>query len=93
MEQKSYAIVLFSYFALYGLFTSSLGSKYVHSTKPLVLLIAVTPRLTDSTREFENLSNEAEELCHSSFFLDLCNTYLELSAEMLVQCCLNRIEP
>ena len=53
----------------------------------------VTPRPTDSTEEFENLSNEAEELCHSSSLPDLCNTYLELSAEMLVQCCLNRIEP
>ena len=27
------------------------------------------------------------------FFPDLCNTYLELSAVMPVQCCLNRIEP
>ena len=28
--------------------------------------VGVTPRRTDSTREFENLSNEAEELCSSS---------------------------
>ena len=53
----------------------------------------VTPRPTDSTREFENLSDEAEELCSNSFFPDLCNTYLELSAVMHVQCCLNRIKP
>ena len=39
--------------------------------------ISVTPWRTDSTGEFENLSDEAEELCYSSFFLDLCNTYLE----------------
>ena len=37
----------------------------------------VTPRPTDSTGEFENLSDEAEELCYNSFFPDLCNTYLE----------------
>ena len=28
----------------------------------------VTPRPTDSTVEFENLSDEAEELCYRSFF-------------------------
>ena len=28
----------------------------------------VTPRPTDSTGEFENLSDEAEELCSNSFF-------------------------
>ena len=28
----------------------------------------VTPRPTDSTGEFENLSDEAEELCYSSLF-------------------------
>ena len=54
---------------------------------------SVTPQPTDSTREVENLSDETEELCSSSFFLDLCNTYLELSAVMPEQCCLNRIEP
>ena len=37
----------------------------------------MTPRPTDSTGEFENLSDEIEELCYSSFFPDLCNTYLE----------------
>ena len=42
----------------------------------------MTPRPTESTGEFENLSDEAEELCYSSFFLDLCNTYLELAAVM-----------
>ena len=42
----------------------------------------VTPRRTDSTGEFENLSDEAEELCYSSLFSDLCNTYLELAAVM-----------
>ena len=31
--------------------------------------LVVTPRPTDSTREFENLSDEAEELCYSSLFL------------------------
>ena len=41
---------------------------------------AVTPRPTNSTREVENLSDETEELCSSSLFPDLCNTYLELSA-------------
>ena len=34
--------VLSSCFALYGLFTSSLWSRNVHSTKPLVLLIALS---------------------------------------------------
>ena len=29
----------------------------------------VTPRPTDSTEGFENLSDEAEELCYSSLFL------------------------
>ena len=53
----------------------------------------VTPWPTDSTGEFENLSDEAEELCYSFFFLDLCNTYLELAAVMPGQCCLNKIEP
>ena len=53
----------------------------------------VTPRPTVSTREVENLSDEIEELCYSSFFPDLCDIYLELSAVMSVQCCLNRIEP
>ena len=53
----------------------------------------VTPWLTDSTREVENLSDKIEKLFSSSLFLDLCNTYLELSAVMPVQCCLNRIEP
>ena len=31
------------------------------------LSVVVTPRPTNSTGEFENLSNEAEELCYSSF--------------------------
>ena len=31
-------------------------------------LAAVTPRPTDSTREFENLSDEAEKLFYSSLF-------------------------
>ena len=53
----------------------------------------VTPRPTVSTREVENLSDETEELCSSSWFPDLCNTYLELAAVMHGQCCLNRIEP
>ena len=53
----------------------------------------MTPRPTDSTGEFENLSNEAEVLCYSSPFSDLCNTYLELAAVMHGQCCLNKIEP
>ena len=53
----------------------------------------VTPRPTNSTREVENLSDKTEELCSNSFFPDLCNTYLELSAVMPVQCCLNKIEP
>ena len=53
----------------------------------------VTPRPTGSTWELENLSYGAEELCYSSFFPDLCHTYLELSAVMPVQYCLNRIEP
>ena len=53
----------------------------------------VTPRPTVSTREVENLSDETEELCSSSFFPDLGDIYLELSAIMPVQCCLNRIEP
>jgi len=57
------------------------------------LALIVTPRPTDSTREVENLSDKTEELCSNSFFPDLCNTYLELSAVMPVQCCLNRIEP
>ena len=62
--------------------------------------VAITPRQglqsvrpTGSTWELENLSYGAEELCYSSFFPDLCHTYLELSAVMPVQCCLNRIEP
>ena len=38
---------------------------------------SVTPRPTDSTGELENLSDESEELFYSSFFPDLCNTYLE----------------
>ena len=42
----------------------------------------VTSRSTDSTEEFENLSDETEELCSSSFFPDLCDIYLELSAVM-----------
>ena len=53
----------------------------------------VTPRPTGSTWELENLSYGAEELCYSSFFPDLCNTYLELAAVMHGQCCLNKIEP
>ena len=53
----------------------------------------MTPRPTDSTGEFENLSDEAEELCYSSFFSDLCNTHLELAAVMPGKCCLNKIEP
>ena len=53
----------------------------------------MTPRPTDSTGEFENLSDEAEELFYSSLFSDLCNTYLELAAVMPAQCCLNEIEP
>ena len=53
----------------------------------------VTPRPTGSTWELENLSYGAEELCYSSFFPDLCNTYLELPAVMPVQCCLNKIGP
>ena len=56
-------------------------------------LIDVTPQPTVSTREVENLSDETEELCSSSLFPDLCNTYLELSAVKPVQCCLNMIEP
>ena len=52
----------------------------------------MTPRPKDSTEEFENLSDETEELCFSSFS-DLCNTYLELAAVMHGQCCLNKIEP
>ena len=55
--------------------------------------IPVTPRPTNSTREVENLSDETEELCSSSFFPDLCNTYLELAAVMLGQCRLDKIEP
>ena len=35
-------LVLSSCFALYGLFTSSLGSRNVHLTKPLVPLIALS---------------------------------------------------
>ena len=53
----------------------------------------MTPQPKDSTGEVENLSDEAEELCYSSFFSELCNTHLELAAEMPVQCCLNKIEP
>ena len=53
----------------------------------------MTPQPKYSTGEFENLSDEAEELCYSSFFSDLCNTYLELAAVMHGQCCLNKIEP
>jgi len=53
----------------------------------------VTPRPTHSTREVENLSDETEELCFSSFFPDLCDIYLELAAVMSAQCCLNEIEP
>ena len=53
----------------------------------------VTSRHTDSTEGFENLSDEAEELCYSSFFPDLCNTYLELAAVMHGQYCLDKIEP
>ena len=42
-------------------------------TSPTRMLVSeggrdVTPRPTDSTGEFENLSDEAEELCFSSFF-------------------------
>ena len=33
-----------------------------------VFIISVTPQSTDSTGEFENLSNEAEELCYRSLF-------------------------
>ena len=33
----------------------------------------MTPRPTVSTREVENLSDETEELCYSSFFPDLCD--------------------
>ena len=53
----------------------------------------MTPRPTDSTGGFENLSDEAEELCYRSLFSDLRNTYLELVAVMHGQCCLNKIEP
>ena len=53
----------------------------------------VTPRPTDSIGEFENLSDEAEELCYRSFFSDLCDTYMELAAVMHGQCCLDKIEP
>ena len=59
----------------------------------LIALPCVTPRPTGSTWELENLSYGAEELHYSSFFPDLCHTYLELSAVMPVQYCLNRIEP
>ena len=52
----------------------------------------MTPRPTDSIREFENLSDEAEELFYSSLFQDLCNTYLELAKVMHGQCCLDKIE-
>jgi len=55
--------------------------------------LTVTPHPTNSTREVENLSDETEELCSSSFFPDLCDIYLELSAVMPEQCYLNRIEP
>ena len=51
------------------------------------------PRPTESIGEFENLSDEAEELCYSSLFSDLCDTYLELAEVMHGQCCLNKIEP
>ena len=50
-----------------------------------VFIISVTPQSTDSTGEFENLSDEAEELCYSSFFSELCNTHLELAVEMPAQ--------
>src|SRR6185312_7093596 len=53
----------------------------------------VTPQPTDSTREVEHFSDATEELCSSSLFPDLSNTYLELSVVMHVQCCLNKIEP
>ena len=33
----------------------------------------MTPRPIFSTREVENLSDETEELCSSSFFPDLCD--------------------
>ena len=51
--------------------------EYIGSNSLKLEFNSVTPRPTDSTREFENLSDETEELCYSSFFLDLCNTYLE----------------
>ena len=71
-------------------YRSMIGSLlYLTATRPDI----VTPRPTESTGEFENLSDKAEELCYSSLFSDLCNTYLELAAVMHGQCCLNRIEP
>ena len=37
-------------------------------------LVSVTPRPTNGTGEFENLSDEAEELCYSSLFLGFMKT-------------------
>jgi len=53
----------------------------------------VTPRPTDSTGEFENLSDETKELCYSFFFFGFMQTHLELAAVMHGQCCINKIEP
>ena len=44
------------------------GGVLLPDEERLAVAVHVTPRLTDSTREFENLSNETEELCSSSFF-------------------------